>query len=150
MLTEKITRLKDGAFAKDESIKRARSAVEIINQIIESGMITRQGVVAIFNKIIVHDNGNIEVELKPYLHNLSPPPYKRSDIAPKQPILDYIIFTSSPSSANIICEGSPSRMRSVRRISLGMTTGRVRQFCARCLSLSLQSSFPMFRCCLRL
>lgn len=108
VLTEKIARLKDGAFAKDESIKRARSAVEIIDQIIESGKITRQGVVAIFDRIVVHDNGNIEVELKPYLHNLSPPPYKRSDISPKQPTLNYIIFTSNSSSANIICDGSPS------------------------------------------
>ena len=121
-LTEKIARLKKGALEKDESIKRARSAVEIIDQIIESGKITRQGVVAIFNKIIVHENGNIEVELKPYLHNLSPPPYKRSDISPKQPILDYIISTFNSFGANIICDGSPSRMRSVRRISLGITT----------------------------
>lgn len=107
-LTEKIARLKKGALEKDESIKRARSAVEIIDQIIESGKITRQGVVAIFNKIIVHENGNIEVELKPYLHNLSPPPYKRSDISPKQPILDYIISTFNSFGANIICDGSPS------------------------------------------
>ena len=108
VLTEKIARLKKGALGKDESIKRARSAVEIIDQIIESGKITRQGVVAIFNKIIVHENGNIEVELKPYLHNLSPPPYKRSDVSPKQPILDYIISTFNSFGANIICDGSPS------------------------------------------
>ena len=110
VLIEKIDHLKDGAIAKDESIKRAKSAIEIIDRIIESGRITRQGVVAIFNKIVVHENGSIEVELKPYLHNLSPPPYKRSDISPKQPILNYIISTSNSLSANIVCDGSPSRI----------------------------------------
>ena len=66
-LAEKIEQIERSMTSKTDTIKKANTAIGIIDQVIESGTITRQAVTTIFERITVYEDGKIDVKLKPYL-----------------------------------------------------------------------------------
>lgn len=116
-LTEQIKQMKNSASAASDSIKKAKTAIEIIDQVIESKTLTRRAVEAIFERITVYENGVIDIKLKPYLQALDAKSYT-VDIKPRnQPSETYEVRTLDETDAdeddlvlktNDTCDGSPS------------------------------------------
>ena len=63
--TEKIAQLKNMSIESVEAQKKAKTAIETISRVIESGEITRIDVESLFENIIVYEDGTVEVELRP-------------------------------------------------------------------------------------
>lgn len=81
--------------SKTDTIKKANTAIGIIDQVIESGTITRQAITAIFEKITVYEDGRIDVKLKPYLEVLDPQHYTKTIKPAKHPEESYTISTDN-------------------------------------------------------
>ena len=81
--------------SKTDTIKKANVAIGIIDQVIESGTITRQAVTVIFEKITVYEDGRIDVKLKPYLEVLDPQHYIKTINPAKHPEESYTISTDN-------------------------------------------------------
>lgn len=71
-LAERIESIKAHLASTASSIKKAKKAIDVIDQVIESGTLTRNAILSIFDKITVYEDGNIDIELKPYLEILDP------------------------------------------------------------------------------
>lgn len=118
-LAERIEQLKTHMASTTESIKKAKKAIDVIDQVIESGTLSRSAVLAIFERITIHENGNIDVELKPYLKALDPQSYSVSIKPYKRPEESYTITTDSmPQIINDESEGDPSPTSFIQALSL--------------------------------
>ena len=94
-LAEKIEQIERSMASKTDTIKKANTAIGIIDQVIESGTITRQAVTAIFERITVYEDGRIDVKLKPYLEVLDPQHYTKTIKPAKHPEESYTISTDN-------------------------------------------------------
>ena len=93
-LSEKIEQLRIHLASKVDSVKKAQRTIDVIDQVIESGTLTRRAILAIFDKITVYADGNINIELKPYLRMLDPQSYSISVKPYKHPEESYTITSS--------------------------------------------------------
>ncbi len=94
-LAERLEHLKLNMASASSSIKQARKAIDVIDQVIESETLSRRAVTAIFDKITIHEDGNIDIELKPYLKILDPLNYSIVVKPHKQPEENYTISSES-------------------------------------------------------
>lgn len=111
-LHEKLRQMKESMASAADSIRKARRAIDIIDRVIETGTITRSAVVAIFDRIIVHDDGLVDVRLKPYLKSLDPQNYAVTIKPHKQPEENYTVTSGenaekAASSINDHSDGDP-------------------------------------------
>lgn len=123
-LADRIEQLKLHMTSATESIKKAKKAIDIIDQVIESETLSRSAILAIFEKITIHDDGNIDVELKPYLKALDTQSYSVSIKPHKQPEENYTINTQTQvaeglqATINDSSEGDPSHSSFIQAITL--------------------------------
>lgn len=122
-LKERIEALKLSLTSATTSIKKAKKAVDVIDHVIENGTLTRTAVLAIFDRITVHDDGNIDIKLKPYLSLLDPQNYSLTVKPNKQPEENYVISsegadTGAENTINDDSEGDPSHMSFIQALSL--------------------------------
>ena len=110
--------MKNSMAVASDSVKKAKTTIEILDQAIESKTLTRRAVEAIFERITVYENGIIDIKLKPYLQVLDPMSYT-VDIKPRnQPSETYEVRTDRDETGleeddlvlktNDTCDGSPS------------------------------------------
>lgn len=108
-LAERIDKIKESAASVVASVKKAKKAIDIIDQVIESGVITRRAATAIFEKIIVHDDGNIDIELKPYLKMLDQTEFVASEKITKHAEINFIVSAKGRDEVGInsVSDGDP-------------------------------------------
>lgn len=124
-LTERIRQFKLHTASAAESIKKAKRAIEVIDRVIEGGMLSRNAVTTIFERITVYENGRIDIELKPYLKALDP----RNPPASEK-LHDRIEETHTPTEKNSLeedeqqkainddGEGAPSNNSFIKTVNL--------------------------------
>lgn len=122
-LIRRIEHLKAHMASTASSIKQAKKAIDVINNVIESGTLSRKAVVAIFDKITIHEDGNIDIELKPYLKILDPINYSIAVKPFKQSEESYTVCTDSTNAAteqaiNDDSEGDPSHLSFIHVLNL--------------------------------
>lgn len=122
-LAEKIKNLKLHLTSTTASIKKAKKAIDVIDQVIESGIISRRAVVAIFDRITVYEDGNINIELKPYLKILDSQNYSIAIKPYKHPEENYTVSSESTTvgaeqTINDDREGDPSQLSFIQAITL--------------------------------
>lgn len=123
-LANKIQQLKSHLTSAKGSITKAKRAIDIIDQVIESGTLSRSAVLAIFERITVYENGNIDVRLKPYLKALDPQSYSISVKPNKQPEEKYTIKSDTApsndqaSTINNDSDGDPLHTSFIQTLSL--------------------------------
>lgn len=136
-LAERIKHLKAHMASTTSSIKKAKKAIGVIDQVIESGTLSRNAILAIFDKITVHEDGNISVELKPYLKILDPKNYSIAIKPCKHVEENYTIrheenveeevkeVEDAPQIINDVCEGDPSHTSFIQAIALLVCVSRL-------------------------
>lgn len=122
-LAERLEHMKVHLTSTAASIKKAKKAIDVIDQVIESGTLSRRAILAIFDRITVHEDGNIDIELKPYLKILDPVNYSIAIKPHKQPEENYTISSESTAVAmdqtiNDDSDGDPSHVSFIRTITL--------------------------------
>lgn len=123
-LADRIEQFKAHIASTTESIRKAKKAIDVIDHVIENGTLSRSAVLAIFEKITIYDNGNIDVELKPYLKVLDPQNYSVSVKPHKQPEESYTINTENaaaegtPQIINDSSDGDPLHMSFIKALTL--------------------------------
>lgn len=108
-LAERISSIKENAVSVVASVKKAKRAIDIIDQIIESGVISRRAATAIFERIVVHEDGNIDIQLKPYLKMLEPVEFAASGKVAKHAAMNFVVSADGQEKAGIndVCDGDP-------------------------------------------
>lgn len=134
-LSEQIEQMKNNLSTASTSIKKARTAIEIIDQVIESKTLTRRAVEAIFDRITVYENGNIDIKLKPYLQMLDPKNYTVEIKPPKHAAETYEVRTERDeadseeddieANANDICDGSPSYASFAQAVNMMLSVNKL-------------------------
>lgn len=123
-LAERIGQLKAHMASTTASIKEAKKVIDIIDQVIESGALSRSAILAIFERITIHDDGSIDVKLKPCLKALDAQNYSVSIKPYKQPEENYTINTEASSTEglqttiNDSSDGDPSHMSFIKTTNL--------------------------------
>lgn len=137
-LAEQVEQMKNSMAVASDSIKKAKTTIEIIDQAIESKTLTRRAVEAIFERITVYENGIIDIKLKPYLKVLDPKNYT-VDIKPRnQPSETYEVRTDRDETdseeddlalkTNDICEGSPSYVSFAQAVNMLRNMSRLANY----------------------
>lgn len=104
----------DGS-AKDIEVKskKALTVLDIVNDLIESKDITRKDIEALYEKIIIHENGYIQVIPKSYLGVLETNDFDIDDKTRNQPTEHYAI-----ENINKVSEGDPSQTTFIKFLAI--------------------------------
>lgn len=131
-LLERIEHIKEYMRSATNAAQKAKKTIDIIDSVIESGELTRNAAVAIFDRITVYEDGNIDIKLKPYLKALDPQNYPVVDKAVKRPDEHYVITSGQHlegefSSINDSWDGDPSHTSFIHTITLILDVSQLAQ-----------------------
>lgn len=128
-LNDMITALDSQEESSKEAIKNINSAMGAINRVIESGVVLRNDVEALFEKITVHKDGMVDVRLIPDLTNIGIPYLSILDKVPHQRKENTRQFevTAEPSCINEVSNGDPLETTFIQLLALTQGLKRVSQ-----------------------
>lgn len=78
-----------------QDVKSAKTALDIINEVIDNKNITRKDAMALFEKVTVYADGRIDVKTRGDIPHLSPAPFDVEDKAEKQAPREYSVVNDS-------------------------------------------------------
>lgn len=83
--------------------QRAKSALEMLEEVIKSGSLSRREVEALLDKVIVFEDGRVEIRLRADTGIMQIPGFKHVEHARNQASKEFDV-----SGVNVVCEGDPS------------------------------------------
>lgn len=101
---EKEIALLTAAISSDEvEVQRAQTSLDIIGDVIRLGTLSRREVEALIDKVVVFENGNIEIRLRTDVGIMQIPEFSHNEKNYKHPTRQFEV-----SGVNNVCEGDPS------------------------------------------
>lgn len=101
---EKEIALLTAAVASDEvNIQKTRTALDVIEDVIHKGALTRREIEALIEKVIVFENGNVEIRLRTDVGIMEIPEFLHKEKDHRQPLRQFEV-----SGIKDVCEGDPS------------------------------------------
>jgi len=97
-----IESMSDATTEAAETLKKTKTALSIINEVLERGELSRRDVEALFERITVHEDGRVLIKMKTEIEVLKCVNMTVVDRAVKQPDKVYEVST-----ANVVSEGDP-------------------------------------------
>ena len=97
-----IESMSDETTETAETLKKTKTALSIINEVLERGELSRRDVEALFERITVHEDGRVIIKMKAEIEVLKCVNMTVVDRAVKQPDKVYEVST-----ANVVSEGDP-------------------------------------------
>lgn len=101
---EKEIALLTAVISSDEvDVQRAQTSLDIIRDVIRKGTLSRREVEALIDKVVVFENGNIEIRLRTDVGIMQIPEFLHNEKNYKHPTRQFEV-----SGVNNVCEGDPS------------------------------------------
>lgn len=101
-LRKEIGSMSDESIGMEESLRQTKTALAVIDSVLESGELQRRDIEELFKKIIVYEDGRVVIRLKPEFGALETEDMTIVERSAKQPERVYAVKTE-----NVGCEGDP-------------------------------------------